>query len=139
MSKSERIRRAEHDGRESMRERTVFFIGVGWSMKHSSHSESNYVIIFVDNYTRFKVVKFVKKKSDTTAALLSLVADYITSSHRSYRSTAYGRIMVANLGENVNANWTVRASRTGIPLQARPSTTGWLNERLDYCERKQSP
>ena len=32
----------------------------------------------MDDCTRFKVVKFVKKKSDTTAALLSLVADYIT-------------------------------------------------------------
>ena len=32
----------------------------------------------MDDYTRFKVVKFVKKKSDTTAALLSMVADYIT-------------------------------------------------------------
>ena len=32
----------------------------------------------MDDCTRFKVVKFVKKKSDTTAALLSLIADYIT-------------------------------------------------------------
>ena len=93
-------------------------------MKHPSLSESNYVVIFVDNYTRFKVVKLVKKKSDTTATLLSLIADCITSSHRSYRSSAYGRIMVANLGENFSANWTVAASRTGILLQIRPSTTG---------------
>ena len=108
-------------------------------MKHSSLSESNYVVIFVDNYIRFKVVKFVKKKSDTTAVLLSLIEDYITSPHRSYRSSAYGRIMVANLGENFSANWTVAASRTSIPLQTRPSTTEWLNERLNDCERRQSP
>ena len=122
-----------------MRERTVFFIGVDGSMKHSSLSESNYVVIFVDNCTRFKMVKFVKKKSDTTATLLSLIADCITSSYRSYRSSAYGRIMMVNLGENFSANWTVAASCTGIPLQTRPSTTGWLNERLNYCERRQSP
>ncbi|CAM9125092.1 unnamed protein product [Ascophyllum nodosum] len=47
-------------------------------MKHSSLGGNNYVVIFVDDYTHFKVVKFVKKKSDTTAALLSMVVDYIT-------------------------------------------------------------
>ena len=47
-------------------------------MKHSSLGGNSYVVIFVDDCTRFKVVKFVKKKSDTTAALLSLIADYIT-------------------------------------------------------------
>ena len=53
-----------------------FFVDVGGPMKHSSWN--SYVVIFVDDCTRFKVVKFVKKKSDTTAALLSLIADYIT-------------------------------------------------------------
>ena len=47
-------------------------------MKHSSLGGNSYVVIFVDDCTRFKVVKFVKKKSDTTAALLSLIAHYIT-------------------------------------------------------------
>ena len=47
-------------------------------MKHSSLGGNSYVVIFVDDCTRFKVVKFVEKKSDTTAALLSLIADYIT-------------------------------------------------------------
>ena len=47
-------------------------------MKHSSLGENSYVVTFVDDCTCFKVVKFVKKKSDTTAALLSLIADYIT-------------------------------------------------------------
>ncbi|CAM9397304.1 unnamed protein product, partial [Ascophyllum nodosum] len=55
-----------------------FFVDVGGPMKHSSLGGNSYVVIFVDDYTRFKVVKFVKKKSDTTAALLSMVADYIT-------------------------------------------------------------
>ncbi|CAN0139544.1 unnamed protein product, partial [Ascophyllum nodosum] len=47
-------------------------------MKYSSLGGNSYVVIFVDDCTRFKVVKFVKKKSDTTAALLSLIADNIT-------------------------------------------------------------
>ena len=55
-----------------------FFVDVGGPMKHSSLGGNSYVVIFVDECTRFKVVKFVKKKSDTTAALLSLIADYIT-------------------------------------------------------------
>ncbi|CAN0260048.1 unnamed protein product, partial [Ascophyllum nodosum] len=56
-----------------------FFVDVGGPMKHSSLGGNRYVAIFVDDCTRFKVVKFAKKKSDTTAALLSLTADYITS------------------------------------------------------------
>ena len=55
-----------------------FFVDVGGPMKHSSLGGNSYVVIFVDDCTRFKVVKFVKRKSDTTAALLSLIADYIT-------------------------------------------------------------
>ena len=47
-------------------------------MKHSSLSGNSSVVSFMDDCTRFKVVKFVKKKSNTTAALLSLIADYIT-------------------------------------------------------------
>ena len=55
-----------------------FFLDVGGPMKHSGLGGNSYVVIFVDDFTRFKVVKFVRKKSDTTAALLSLIADYIT-------------------------------------------------------------
>ena len=46
-------------------------------MKHSSLGGNSYVISFVDDCTRFKVVKFVKK-NNTTAALLSLIVDSIT-------------------------------------------------------------
>ena len=55
-----------------------FFVDVGGPMKHWSLGGNSYVVIFVDDCTRFKVVKSVKKKSDTTTALLSLIADYIT-------------------------------------------------------------
>ena len=65
------------DGRASVRGQR-FFVDVGGPMKHSSLGGNSYVVIFVDDCTRFKVVKFVKKKSNTTAALLSLIADYIT-------------------------------------------------------------
>ena len=65
------------DERASVREQR-FFVDVGGPMKHSSLGGNSYVVIFVDDCTRFIVVKFVRKKSDTTAALLSLIADYIT-------------------------------------------------------------
>ena len=55
-----------------------FFVDVDGPMKHSSLGGNKYVVIFVDDYIRFKVVKLVKKKSDTTAALSSLITDYIT-------------------------------------------------------------
>ena len=55
-----------------------FFVDVGGPMKHSSVGGNSYVVIFVDDCTRFKVVKFVKKKSNTTAALSSLIVKYST-------------------------------------------------------------
>ena len=55
-----------------------FFVNVDGPMKHSSLGGNSYVVIFVDDCTCFKVVKLVKKKSNTTAALLSLIADDIT-------------------------------------------------------------
>ena len=45
-----------------------FFVDVSGLMKDSSLGGNSYVVIFVDDYTRFKVVKFVKKKSNTTVA-----------------------------------------------------------------------
>ena len=54
-----------------------FFVDVAKPMKHLSLGGNSYVVIFVNDCTRFKVVKFVKKR-DTTAALLSLIANYIT-------------------------------------------------------------
>ena len=58
--------------------RQLFFVDVGGPMKHSSLGGNNYAVTFVDDFNRFKVVKLVKKKSDTTTALLSLIADYAT-------------------------------------------------------------
>ena len=65
------------DERASVKGRRLF-IDVGGPMKHSSLGGNSYVVISVDDCTRFKVVKFVSKKSNTTAALLSLITDYIT-------------------------------------------------------------
>lgn len=61
------------DERGSMK-RQRFFVNVTGSMKHSRLVGNSYVVNFVDDCTRSKVVKFVKK-SDTTAALMSLIAD----------------------------------------------------------------
>ena len=103
-----------------------FFVDVGWPIKHSSLGGNSYIVIFVDDCTRFKVVKVVKKKSNTTAALLS-------------RISAYGRKMVASSRENFSANWTGAVSRTSIPRQTCRITTGWPNVRLDFYEKRRSP
>ena len=55
-----------------------FFVDGGGPMKYSSLGGNNSVVFFVDGYTCFKVIKFDKKKSDTTAAPLSMIANYIT-------------------------------------------------------------
>ena len=67
-----------------------FSVDVGGPMKHSSLGGNSYVVMFVDDCTHFKVVKFVKKKSDTTAALLSLIADYITPQKLSVKCVRTG-------------------------------------------------
>ena len=112
-----------------------FFVDVGGPMKHSSLGGNSYVVIFVDDCTGFKVVKFVKK-SDTTAALLSLIADYITPQKLSIKC-----IRTDNGGEfegEFSANWTGAASRRSIPRQTRRSTTGWPNVRLDFYDKRRS-
>ena len=40
-----------------------FFVDVGGPMKHSSLGGNSYVVVFVEDCTRFRVAKFVKKKS----------------------------------------------------------------------------
>ena len=72
------------DERASVKEQRFFF-DVGGPMKHSSYDGNSYHVIFVDDCTRLKVVKFVKTKSNTTAALLSLTADYITPQNLSIK------------------------------------------------------
>ena len=55
------------DKRVSVKKQRFFFV-VGGPMKHSSLGGNKYVVIYVDDYTRFKVVKLIKKKSDMAAA-----------------------------------------------------------------------
>ena len=54
-----------------------FFVDVGGTMQYSRLGGNSYIVIFVDDCTRFKVLRFAKKMSDTTAVLLSLIVDYI--------------------------------------------------------------
>ena len=90
-------------------------------MKHSSLGGNNYVVIFVDDYTRFKVVKFVKKKSDTTAALLSMVADYITPQKLSIKC-----IRTDNGGEFEGEFWR-ELDRRSITHEHTPPDTPQYN------------
>lgn len=108
-----------------------FFVDVAGPMKNSSLGENSYVVTFVNNCTRSKVVKFFKEKYDTAAALLSLIADYITTqklSIKRVRKDSGGEFE----GENFSANWVGAASRTSIPFQTRRGNTRWLNVRLEF-------
>ena len=58
--------------------RKWFYADVGGAMKHPSLGGNNYMVIFVDDHTRFEVVKFNKKKRDTTVVFLSITVYYIT-------------------------------------------------------------
>ena len=80
-----------------------FFVKMDGPMKHSSFRGNNLVIIFLDDYTRFMVVKFVEAIGTAT----SLFRLQITSPHRSYRSSVYRRILSTSSKGNFSANWTV--------------------------------
>ena len=96
-------------------------------MKHSSLGGNSYVVIFMDDCTRFKVVKFVKK-SYTTAALLCLIAAYITPQ----------KLSITCVRTDNGSDWTGAASRTSIPRQTRRSTTGWPNVCSDFYKKRRS-
>ena len=55
------------------------FVDLGDSMPATSLGGSKYVMVCVDDFSRFKVVRFLKKKSDAAAAALrNTIAEYIT-------------------------------------------------------------
>lgn len=54
-----------------------FFVKLGSSMPTVSLGGHEYVIIFVDNFQRFEIVRFIRK-SDTPAGLRNIIAKYIT-------------------------------------------------------------
>ena len=47
-------------------------------MPATSLGGSKYIMICVDDFSRFKIVRFLKKKSDAAAALRNMIAEYIT-------------------------------------------------------------
>ena len=97
-----------------------FFVDVAGPMKHLSLGGNSYVVIFVDDCTRFKVVKFVKK-SDTTAALLSLTADYITPQKLSIKC-----IQTDNGGE-FEGEFRLELDRRSITHEHTPPDTPQYN------------
>ena len=106
-------------------------------MKHWSLGGNSYVVIFVDDCTRFKVIKFVRKKSDTTVALLSLVADYITPQKLSIKC-----VRTDNGGE-FEGEFQRELDRRSITHERTPPdtpqyNTGWPNVRLDFNEKRRS-
>ena len=47
-------------------------------MPATSRGGSKYFMIFVDDFSRFEIVQFLKKKRDAAAALRNIMAEYIT-------------------------------------------------------------
>ena len=97
------------------------FVDVKGSMNHSSLGGNSYVLIFVDHHTRFKVERFTKNNNDTTAALSSMIADYISPPRR----CLFECIRTDNGGEfkeDFQRELAGRGSlRTKIPHQTRQS------------------
>ena len=54
------------------------FVDLGGSMPATSLGGRKYVMICVNDFSRFKIVRFLKKKSDAAAALRNIIAEYIT-------------------------------------------------------------
>ena len=107
-----------------------FFVDVGGRMKHSSLGGNSYVVIFVDDCTRFKVVKVVKKTSDTTAALLSLIVDYITLQKLSIKS-----VRMDNGGE-FEGEFQRELDRRSITHEHTPQYIGVVERALGLLREK---
>ena len=55
-----------------------FFVDLGSSMPATSLGGTKYVMMCVDDLSRFQIIRFLKKKSDAPAALRNTIAEYIT-------------------------------------------------------------
>ena len=62
----------------SIRRAGRLFVDLGGGMPATSLGGIKYVMICVDDFSRFKIVRFLKKKSDAAAALRDILAEYIT-------------------------------------------------------------
>ena len=79
----------------------------------------------MDDCTRFKVVKFVKKKGDTTATLLSLIADYITLQKLSIKCIRTGN------GGEFEREFQGGLDRRSITHEHTPPDTPQYNEMAE--------
>ena len=66
----------------------LLYVDLAGPMEWESAGGSRYVMIIVDDFSRFKVSKFLKAKSsvETAAALESYIATYITQEQLSIRA-----------------------------------------------------
>ena len=111
-----------------------FFVDLAGPMHVPSLGGSNYVMICVDDFTRFKIVSFLKKKSDTAGALKDVIADYIKPAGLdigAIRTDEGGEFE----GEFNDCSSSSRSSTNTHPLTP-PSTTVWRSERWVYCARR---
>ena len=80
MAKARRNAVPKSTNTRSTRRAGRFFVDLGGSMPTTSLGGSKYVMICVDDFSRFKIVRFLKKKSDAAAALRNIIAEYNTPS-----------------------------------------------------------
>ena len=97
--------------------RQRFLVDIGGAIKHSSLGGNSYVVISVDDCTHFKVLKFVKKESNTTATLLSLIADYIAPQKLSIKC------MRADKGGDLEGEFQRELDRRSITHEHTPPDT----------------
>ena len=66
-------RHTKNDGQNGNVKRKRFFVDAGGLTKHSSLGGNSYAVMFVDDCTRFKVVKFVKERHDDRALVFNCI------------------------------------------------------------------
>ena len=75
-------------GNRSSERAALLYVDLAGTIKSESAGESRYVIIVVDGFSHFKVIRFLKTKSsvEAQAALESYIATYITPEQLSIRT-----------------------------------------------------
>ena len=109
-----------------------FFVDLGGSMPATSLGDSKYAMICVDDFSRIKIFRFLKK-GDASAALRNIIAEYTTPA-----GLKIGSIRTDEGGEFEGEFQQVFDSH-GITHEFTPlirhNTMGWQSEPSDYYDK----
>ena len=103
-------------------------------MPATSLGSRKYVVICVDDFSRFKIGRFLKKKSDAAATLRNIIAEYITPA-----DVKIGSIRTDEGGE-FESEFEQGLDSHGITPDFTPSdmpqyNKGWQSEPSSYYEK----